>query len=243
LGWSLNTFESTFTQKTPWMDSHSCFNFAFISHKVTLHVELHICRNPNFGLVTKAKGVTRVWAKRSPGVTSHTPGNVGKCEGVNPHTPKATPTLGDGVSVDFQNFRERFQGYSMACSFLYINGKLLQLRCLKWACIIHLDIWNTSYGQKKGRKSNCQFDSRPEKVGNRPDLLSCRQCATYRWKVLDKSYNFALNRTLIQGLIAKLRGSKVAGVLVGAISGLPFRSPGRENPFRCGPLGEVQNIL
>ncbi len=37
----------------------------------------------------------------SPGVTSHTPGSVGKCEGVNPHTPKATPTLGDGVPVDF----------------------------------------------------------------------------------------------------------------------------------------------
>jgi len=45
----------------------------------------------------------------SPGVTSHTPKNVRKCEGVNPHTPKATPTLGDGVPVDFQNFRERFQ--------------------------------------------------------------------------------------------------------------------------------------
>jgi len=34
------------------------------------------------------------------GVTSHTPGSVRKCEGVNPHTPKATPTLGDGVPVD-----------------------------------------------------------------------------------------------------------------------------------------------
>jgi len=48
--------------------------------------------------------------KESPGVTSHTPRNVGKCEGVNPHTPKATPTLGDGVLMDFQNFREQFQG-------------------------------------------------------------------------------------------------------------------------------------
>jgi len=44
----------------------------------------------------------------SPEVTSHTPGSVGKCEGVNPHTPKATPTLGDGVPVDSQNFREQF---------------------------------------------------------------------------------------------------------------------------------------
>jgi hypothetical protein len=32
------------------------------------------------------------------------------CEGVNTHTPKATPTWGDGVSVDSRNFRERLQG-------------------------------------------------------------------------------------------------------------------------------------
>jgi hypothetical protein len=102
---------------------------------------------------------------------------------------------------------------SMAYGGFYIIRKLLERRCLKWARISHLDIWNTSYGQKKGRESKCQFDSRPEKVGNRPDLLSCRQRATYRWKALDESYNFALNRTSIRGLLAKLWGSKVAGVL------------------------------
>ncbi len=43
-------------------------------------------------------------------VTSHTPGSVRKCEGVNLHTPKATPTLGDRILMDSQNFREQFQG-------------------------------------------------------------------------------------------------------------------------------------
>jgi len=38
------------------------------------------------------RGSPGVKARRSPGVTSHTPGSVRKCEGVNPHTPKATPT-------------------------------------------------------------------------------------------------------------------------------------------------------
>jgi hypothetical protein len=28
---------------------------------------------------------------------------------VNPHTPKVTPTLGNGVPVDSQNFREQFE--------------------------------------------------------------------------------------------------------------------------------------
>ncbi len=41
-----------------------------------------------------------VKARRSPIVTSHTPESVRKCEGVSPHTPKATPTWGDGVPVD-----------------------------------------------------------------------------------------------------------------------------------------------
>jgi hypothetical protein len=36
----------------------------------------------------------------------------------------------------------------------YIFEKLLKRRCLKWARIAHLDIWNTSYGQKKGQESN-----------------------------------------------------------------------------------------
>jgi hypothetical protein len=36
----------------------------------------------------------------------------------------------------------------------YIIGNILKLRCLKWACMTHLDIWNTSYDQKKGWESN-----------------------------------------------------------------------------------------
>jgi hypothetical protein len=118
---------------------------------------------------------------------------------------------------------------SMSCGVFYIIGKLLERRCLKWACIAHLDIWNTSYGQKKGRESNCQFDSRPQKVRNRPDLLSCRGRATYRWKSFDESYNFASDRTSIGGLLAKLWGSKVARVPVGKISGLPLGSPGKNS--------------
>jgi hypothetical protein len=36
----------------------------------------------------------------------------------------------------------------------YIIGKSLKRKCLKWASIAHLDIWNTSYDQKKGQESN-----------------------------------------------------------------------------------------
>jgi hypothetical protein len=74
-------------------------------HSLTIvvddNVDVETCRNPSFGLVTKAKGLQGCGPRESMGVTSHTPGNVEKCEGMNPHTFKATPTLGDGVQVDF----------------------------------------------------------------------------------------------------------------------------------------------
>jgi len=52
--------------------------------------------------------------------------------------------------------------------FLYTVGKVLKCRCPKWPRMSHLDICSPSYGQKKGQKSNWQFDSRPLKVKNRP---------------------------------------------------------------------------
>ncbi len=58
------------------------------------------CRNPSFGLATKAKGLQGCGPRGSPGVTSETPGSVGECEGVSLHTPKATPKLGEGVPMD-----------------------------------------------------------------------------------------------------------------------------------------------
>jgi hypothetical protein len=58
-------------------------------------------------------------------------------------------------------FLERnFRGQnSLLQGILYIIGKILKRRCLKWSYITHLDIFNTSYGQKNGRESNWQFDS------------------------------------------------------------------------------------
>jgi hypothetical protein len=95
----------------------------------------------------------------------------------------------------------------------------------KMARIAHLNIWNTSYGQKKGWESNWQFDSRPQKVENQPDLLVLKGRATYHWKALNESYNFALYRISIGGLLAKLWCSKVARVPTWAISRLPLESP------------------
>jgi hypothetical protein len=72
---------------------------------------------------------------------------------------------------------------------------------------------NISYGQKKSRESNWQFDSRSLKVKNQLDFLVYMWHATYRWKALDNDYHFALDLISIKGLHVKLWGPKVAGVL------------------------------
>jgi len=130
----------------------------------------------------------------------------------------------------------------MACDILYIIGKLLELKCLKWARIAHLDIWNISYGQKKSRESNCQFDSQPQKVGNRPNLLSFRGRATYRWKALNESYNFASDCTLIGGVLTKLWGSKVAGVPTGGKSHLDVGSMASHKVYYKGEGGGFPQV-
>jgi hypothetical protein len=74
---------------------------------------------------------------------------------------------------------------------------------------------------KEGQQSKCQFDSRPLKVRNRPELCVCRWRATYLWKALNKGYNFAPEIASIKGLNKKSWTSKVVGILILGISRLP----------------------
>jgi len=81
---------------------------------------------------------------------------------------------------------------------LNVIGNVLKCKYRKWPRIGHLDICSPSYGQKKGRESNWQFDSRPLKVENLPlpDLVI--ESATWRWKDLDEGYNFGLDLIAIR---------------------------------------------
>jgi hypothetical protein len=119
---------------------------------------------------------------------------------------------------------------------LYIIGKLLKHKCLKWVRITHLDIYNTSYGQKKGRESNWQFDFWPLKVKNRPNFLACRRLATYCWNFFDHGYNFALDFIVIKGLHAKLCAPKVARIPLVGILELPLGSPRTKSHLDVAPV-------
>jgi len=95
---------------------------------------------------------------------------------------------------------------------LGVIGKVLKRRYRKWPRIGHLNIFSPSYGQKKGRESNWQFDSRPLNVGNRP-LPDLRiESAIRRWKDLDKGYKFGSDLVAIRLCSRELWAPKVPGL-------------------------------
>jgi hypothetical protein len=108
---------------------------------------------------------------------------------------------------------------------LGVIGKVLKRRYRKCPRIGNLDICSPSYGQKKGRESKWQFDSRPLKVGNRclPDVRF--GSVIHRWKDLDEGYNFGSDLVAIQLCSRELWRFKVPEVPPGqnrdSISGVP----------------------
>jgi hypothetical protein len=147
---------------------------------------------------------------------------LGECEDEIP-----TPEMGTWESSgtpEILEFDCRGQNASH-WGVLYIIGKLLKCRCWKWPHMGHLDIFSTSYGKKKGWESNWQFDSRPLKVGNRPDPDACRWSVTHYWKAFEKSYKFVSDFISIKSLSKKLWSLKVPGIQIGTVSGFLLRSP------------------
>jgi len=111
-----------------------------------------------------------------------------------------TPKVGDLESSgtpECLGFDSRSQNTSH-WGVLGVIEKVLKCRCPKCPRIGHLDICSPSYGPKKGRESNWQFDSRPLKVGNRPPPDIGIGSATWRWKALEESYNFGLDLVFIR---------------------------------------------
>ncbi len=129
---------------------------------------------------------------------------------------------------------------------LGVIGKVLKRRYRKWPRIGHLDICRPSYGQKKGRESNWQFDSRPLKVGNRP-LPDIRiESAIRRWKDLDEGYKFASDLVAIRLCQLGVMSSQSLGTPPGTVS-RQFRDsnlgvPGKR-AIGCSPRNVAQRIL
>jgi hypothetical protein len=138
-----------------------------------------------------------------------------------------------------KNSKLDYKGHNtLHWSVIYNFEKVLKCRCPKWPHMSHLDICNTSYGQKKDWEWNWQFDSQPLKVRNRPDLGVYRWNATHRWKALEESYKFALDLISIGGRSWELWASKVPRVQTGTISRLHLGSPGTKSHSNAGAMGK-----
>jgi hypothetical protein len=156
---------------------------------------------------------------------------LAKCEDET-HTPKVRDLESSGTP---ENSELDCRGQNtLHWSVLGIIGKVLKSRCPKWPRMIHLDICSPSYGQKKGRESNWQFDSRPLKVKNWPDPDVHWGSATWRWKTLEETYQIGSNLVPIRGRGEKLWWRKVPGVQTGTVSGLHFGSHGTNNHLGVG---------
>jgi len=106
----------------------------------------------------------RTFTFSSSGGECHNP-TLGECGGEAQHS----QSWGFGVlrTPECLELDRRAQNTSH-WGVLHVIGKVLKCKYRKWPRIGHLDICSPSYGQKKGRESNWQFDSQPQKVGNRP---------------------------------------------------------------------------
>jgi hypothetical protein len=164
--------------------------------------------------------------------------------GVKPNTPKVGDLESSGTP-ECLGFDSKAQN-TLHWGVLGVIGKVLKCKYRKWPRVGHLDICNPSYGQKKGRESNWQFDSRPLKVGNRP-LPDLRiESARCRWKYLDEGYNFGLDLIAIKLCSQELWAPKVPGLQPGQFRD-NFETPTWESrekvPFECKCGGVAQSIL
>jgi hypothetical protein len=155
------------------------------------------------------------------------------------------PKVGDLESSGTPEFLE-FDSKEQKTSpwgVLGVIGKVLKCKCLKWPRIGHLDICSPSYGQKKGRESNCQFDSRPLEVGNRPAPDVRWGSATRRWKALEEGYKFGSDCVPIEGRGQEAMMSQNLGSPKPGQFRTPLWDSRDKQPLGCGRGGVMQRIL
>ncbi len=152
-----------------------------------------------------------------------------------------SPTLGKSEDLESSGTPECSELNSKAQNILHwgilgVIGKVLKRRYWKWPRIGHLDICRPSNGQKKGRESNWQFDSRPLKVRNWPLLDVQIESAIRHWKDLNKGYKFGLDFVMIRPGSWELWPPKVPGLHPGQFQdnfGTPTWESREKEPFGC----------
>jgi hypothetical protein len=156
-----------------------------------------------------------------------------------------SPTLGKVGDLETSGTPECLELDSKAQNTLHwgvlgVIGKVLKRRYRKWPRIGHLDIFSPSYGRKKGREWNCQFDSRPLILDLFPTSdLSVRHGFG---KILMKATTLVQTSSRSDSAVGsygrpKFRKSSRDNF------GTPFRESWEFMPFGCSLHAELQRIL
>jgi len=164
--------------------------------------------------------------------------------GVKPNTSKVED-LEFSETPECSDFDSQAQN-TLHWGVLSVIGKVLKHRYRKWPRISHSDICSSSYGQKKGRESNWQFDSWPQKVKNQPLSDLWIESAIRRLKDLHEGYNFGLDLIAIRPGSRELWAPKVPGLQPGQFRdnfGTPTWESREKEPFGCSLDGVAQRIL
>jgi hypothetical protein len=185
------------------------------------------CHNFSLGLTIEARACKGAGYEWNPRVTFHVPRSARECEGMSPHTPKWTPTLGVKVLMDSWIFIGKLQGskFSKLRSSLY-NWKALEMQMSKMGSYDPFGHLKHKLWPKEGPGIKLAIWLLTTKSWKSPRFTYLKVVRHIHWKALDEGYNFALDLTSIKGLHTKLWAPKVVGVPTLRISWLPFGSPG-----------------
>jgi hypothetical protein len=191
----------------------------------------HLCRNLSLGLVTKAKACKgagqeecgRVWEWRLT-------------------LPSELPfwELESWWTLELSESNCASQNTSH-WKVSYIIGKLLKCKCLKWACMTHLDICNTSYGKRKAGSQTGKLPTTKCWESTRPPCVqvACDTPLESSWWELQLCFRPRPNRRSEHEVIApQSSGSYNLGSF-----GTPLWESRDKKPFGCSRRGEVQSIL
>jgi hypothetical protein len=133
------------------------------------------------------------------------------------------PKLGLGSPLGLLKFQSSIAG---------VKTPHIEVFFISWESYQSVDVKNGSHGPFG--HLNWQFDSRPLKIGNRPNLDVCRWNVIHRWKALKESYKFVLNLIPIGGSSKELWPRKVPGVQIETISGILLGSLGTKSHSDVG---------
>jgi hypothetical protein len=163
------------------------------------------------------------------------------------HIPKWAHTLGIGVMMDSRIFIEWYQRSKLIGwkSFLY-HWKVLGTYMFKMGSHDPFGYLKQKLWSKERSGVKLPIWLRSLKVDNRPYFLACRWRATYRWKDVEKGYNFATNLTSIGGLHTKLWNPKIAKIPISKFwefQDSHLGVPGQNDIWVLAPWLSTKNII